>query len=281
MMDEKRMVSRSATLRLLSSLISLAGLFLVTGFLAGVSAGATLPSAPTEYCTDYTKTVRPETVQLLNQRLAAFERETSNQILVAIFEKLPDDAALEDYTQDIYRAWKPGQAGRDNGAIFFVFVRDRKMRIQTGRGLEGALPDAICKRIISDVVAPRFQKGDFDAGVAAGVDAMIAATKGEFKGTGRTMAESREAGTGKTGGIGLFIFFLLLFLLIAYFNSRARRRGVVYSGRGARGLWIGPVGGGWSNWGGGGGGWGGGGSSGGGFSGGGGDSGGGGASGSW
>ncbi len=240
---------------------------------------ANLPSAPTAYFTDYARIVRPDTVRNLNQRLEAFERETSNQLLVAVFPSLPPDAALDDYTQDVFRAWRPGQKGRDNGAIFFVFVKDRKMRIQTGRGLEGALPDAICKRIISDEVAPRFQQGDFDGGLAAGVDAMIAVSKGEYKGTGRTVAESQQSGAETEASVGFWVLVILIFLIFAYLNSRARQRGVVYSGRGSRGTWIGPMGGGW---GGGSGGLGGGGfGGGGGFSGGGGDSGGGGASGGW
>ncbi len=259
-------------LRLLPAIVAL---FLVVRWRA---AAANLPPPPTAYFTDYAGIVRPDTVRLLNQRLEEFERATSNQLLVVVFPNLPTDVALDDYTQDVFRAWRPGQKGRDNGAIFFVFVKDRKMRIQTGRGLEGALPDAICKRIISDEVAPRFQQGDFDGGLVAGVNAMIAATKGEYTGTGRTVAENQQHGAETEGSVGFWVLVILIFLIFAYLNSRARQRGVVYSGRGSRGMWIGPIGGGW----GGGGGFGGGGfGGGGGFSGGGGDSGGGGASGGW
>ncbi|MBV8141739.1 MAG: TPM domain-containing protein, partial [Verrucomicrobia bacterium] len=155
----------------------------------------------------------------------------------------------------------------------------RKMRIQTGYGLEGALPDAICKRIISDEMAPRFREGDFDGGVTAAVNAMIAATRGEYKGTGRTVAEARaQANKGQEGTVNLVIFLVVLGL-IALSWLRAARRGTVYSSSGSRGS-----GGIWWFGGGGGGGFSGGGSGGGGdsgYSGGGGDSGGGGASGGW
>ena len=247
------------------------------------SAADALPPPPPRYFNDFAMIVRPQTAERLNQLLEDFERQTSNQIVVAIFPKLPEGVALDDYAQQVYRSWKVGQQGRDNGAIFFVFVQDRKMRIQTGRGLEGALPDAICKRIISDVVAPRFQVGDFDGGLTAGVNAIIAATKGEFKGTGRTVAEMQNQGD-EVGSVFEFVIPLLFFLFFAFLASRARRRGVVYTGRGSRGIWIGPMGGGGGGWGGGGfggGGYGGGGFGGGGFSGGGGTSGGGGASGGW
>jgi uncharacterized protein len=237
---------------------------------------ASLPAKPAHYFNDYASLIDATTAQQLDQRLQDFERQTSNQILVVIYPSLPADATLEDYTQDAFRAWKPGQQGRNNGAILFVFVKDRKMRIQTGYGLEGALPDAICKRIISDEMAPRFQAGDYGGGITAAVNAMIAATRGEYKGTGRTVAQARHGGE---NGVDLIIF-LVVFGIIGLSLLRAARRGTVYSGSGSRGSggvwWIGGGGG----WGGGGGGDGGGGG-GGGFSGGGGDSGGGGASGGW
>jgi uncharacterized protein len=259
------------------SILALCFLGLQMASFASMEA-ASLPPPPTRYFNDFASTVRPQTADRLNEQLANFERQTSNQIVVAIYPKLPEDAALDDYAQQLYRAWKVGQRGRDNGAIFFVFVQDRKMRIQTGRGLEGALPDIICKRIIADEVAPHFQAGDFDGGLAAGVNAMIAATRGEYKGTGRTVAEKEHQGNEVAGGVEFFVLLILFFIVAAYLSSRARRRGIVYTGSGTRGTWIGGMGGGLGP----GGGWrGGDGGGGGGFSGGGGDSGGGGASGGW
>jgi uncharacterized membrane protein YgcG len=81
---------------------------------------------------DYASLIDPQTAQQLDQRLEDFERQTSNRILVIIYPALPEKAALEDFAQDAFRAWKPGQRGRNNGAILFVFVKDRKMRIQIG-----------------------------------------------------------------------------------------------------------------------------------------------------
>jgi uncharacterized protein len=238
-----------------------------------------LPAKPTRYFNDYASLIDPRTAQELDRRLEDFERQTSNQILVVIYPSLPADAVIEDFAQDAFRAWKPGQQGRNNGAILFVFVKDRKMRIQTGYGLEGALPDAICKRIISDEIAPRFKAGDFDGGMAAAVNAMIAATRGEYKGTGQTVAQARaQARQGEESMVDLIIFLVVLGL-IGLSWLRAARRGILYTGSGSRGSgggwWIGGGGGGSGGFGGGGGG------GGGGFSGGGGDSGGGGASGGW
>jgi uncharacterized protein len=231
---------------------------------------------PTRYFNDYASLIDSRTAQQLDQRLEDFERQTSNQILVVIYKSLPPDASVEDFTQDAFRAWKVGQAGRNNGAVLFVFVKDRKMRIQTGYGLEGALPDAICKRIISDEMAPRFQAGDFAGGMTAAVNAMIAATRGEYKGTGQTVAQSRAGARKGEGSAMDLIIFVVVLGVIGMSWIRAARRGIVYSSSGSRGSggawWIGGGGGGGGYSGGGGGG---------GFSGGGGDSGGGGASGGW
>ena len=154
------------------------------------------------------------------------------------------------------------------------------MYLQVGYGLEGALPDALAKRIIAEQIAPRFKTGDYDGGLTEGVQGILAAVKGEYQGTGRTVAESRG---NNVSGVLPFIFIIGFFILAILVGS-GRRRGWYYSSGG----WGG---GGWGggSWGGGswgGGGWGGGGGGGfsgggGGFSGGGGSGGGGGAGGSW
>jgi uncharacterized protein len=237
---------------------------------------ANVPAKPAHYFNDYASLIDRQTAQKLDQRLEDFERQTSNQILVVIYPSLPAETAIEDYAQDAFRAWKPGQQGRNNGAILFVFVKDRKARIQTGYGLEGALPDAICKRIISDELAPRFQEGDYAGGITAAVNGMIAATQGEYKGLGRTVAESRAQARHHQENMVDLIIFLVVFGIIGLSWIRAARRGIVYTGSGSRGSggiwWIGGGGGGGGGFSGGGDG---------GFSGGGGDSGGGGASGGW
>src|ERR1700730_2354287 len=247
------------------------------GLLVVHALAAEVPPKPTRYFSDYASLIDPATAQKLDQRLEDFERQTSNQILVVIYKSLPADTTVEDFTQDAFRAWKVGQQGRNNGAVLFVFINDRKMRIQTGYGLEGALPDAICKRIISDEMAPRFKAGDFSGGVTAAVNAMIAATRGEYKGTGQTVAQTRARARQSQGSLVDLIIFVVVLGIIGLSWLRAARRGTVYTSSGSRGSgggwWIGGGGGGGGGSSGGGGG--------GGLSGGGGDSGGGGASGGW
>jgi uncharacterized protein len=261
------------------SAVNLATLLIALFFGTLWSSVADTPPKPTRYFNDFAGLVSGSTAQRLNQKLADFERETSNQILVVIYPSLPADTTVEDYAQDLFRAWKPGQKGRDNGAIFFIFVKDRKLRIQTGYGLEGALPDVICKRIIADQVGPRFKKGDFDGGVSAAADAMIAATRGEYVGNGRTVAEVRGKVRHDQGSLWDLVIFLVVLAIVGISWVRAARRGAVMSSgtRRTGGTWWSGGGG----CGGGGGGSSGGGGDSGGFSGGGGDSGGGGSSGDW
>jgi uncharacterized protein len=231
------------------------------------------PPAPEHYFNDYAGVVAPADARRLEQKLKRFDDETSSQVVVAIFPELPAPS-LEDFTARTAESWKVGRKELDNGAVLFVFVNDRKMRLEVGYGLEGALPDVTAKRIIEDVIAPRFRDGRFGEGLSDGVDAILAATRGEY-----TAPAARPRST-DTGAIALLV--PLGFIALIFFLSRRLDRpiGPIPRNRARRSTWyLGPggFGGGWGG-GRGGGGWSGGG---GGFSGGGGSFGGGGASGGW
>ncbi len=237
----------------------------------GLLAAETMPSKPDRYFNDYAGVVDQATASELNEQLAQFERETSNQILVAIYRSMQSESSVSDYTQRIAQTWGVGQKDRNNGAVLFVFVADHQMFIQTGYGLEGALPDATAWDITHNVIAPHFKQEDYAGGLKAGVTAMMQAVRGEYKGTGKT----RKEGEGTSGGlpIPLVIFLIILFIFIVFRPRRRGRRGYGYTGGG------GPFFGGFGGGGGSSGGSGGGGFSG--FSGGGGSFGGGGAGSSW
>ncbi|HEY5894108.1 MAG TPA: TPM domain-containing protein [Chthoniobacterales bacterium] len=254
---------------------------LVCGLLTQICTAESLPPKPTRYVSDRALVLDDATSEALNQRLANFERETSNQIVVAIFSRLPEGAEIAQYATEVFHAWGVGQKDKDNGAVLFIFQADRKLFIATGRGLEGALPDATCKQIIESEIVPRFRQNDYAGGIRAGVESMIAATKGEYVGTG-TSVHDREQSASDSGDFlfSIILFFVILMILL---TIRNRMRGMVVTHRGYRnygGGWTIGTGGGGFDRGPGGGGFGGGGDSGG-FSGGGGDSGGGGAGGSW
>ena len=255
-------------------------LLLLAVFIVGrgwVFGADPLPPKPSQYVVDAAGILSPQLVGALNQRLEAFERETSNQVLVATFPRIPDGYALEDFTQRTAEAWGVGQSKDDNGVVLFVFPNDRVTRIEVGYGLEGALPDALTKRIIENELLPAFRGNDFNSGISRGVNALLQATRGEYRGSGRTSADSEE---GPEGSWLVFLLFIVMLLMMVAASRNVARRGTLYGPRGRRTVWIPPIGGGWSG-GRGGGTFGGGGFGGGGFSGGGGSFGGGGASGRW
>jgi uncharacterized protein len=190
---------------------------------ASLGKAETLPSKPAGYFNDYAGIVDRATVSRLNEKLAQFERETSTQIIVAIYRTMQSESSVDDYTQRVAKTWGVGQQGRNNGAVLFVFVENRQMFIQTGYGLEGALPDAICFDITHNVVAPRFKSGDYVGGLEAGVSAMMQAVRGEYKGTGRTKAEGKDIGPKLPFGIVLLVFIVII-VVMSQLQRKARRR---------------------------------------------------------
>jgi len=249
-------------------------------FLSGtwLTAAERIPPVPPRYFNDYAGTVSPAAADALNLQLEQYEKESSNQLLVAIYPKMESDSSVEDYTVRVAQAWKVGQQGKNNGAVLFVFKDDHQLYIQVGYGLEATLTDALASQIIANELKPRFRAGDFEGGLRAAVNAMIAATKGEYKGTGRTQAEGNGSNSG--GLVVLLVVFCLFWALINFVRRAANRPSVLMNPR-RRSIiattpwWMGGGGGGWG--GGSSGGFGGGG----GFSGGGGSFGGGGAGGKW
>ncbi|MGO9585811.1 MAG: TPM domain-containing protein [Limisphaerales bacterium] len=245
-------------------------LVLVSGF--RLFAAEVIPPPPAAYFNDYASVVSPGTLAQLNQTLENFERQSSEQIVVAVFPKMQSDSSIDDYAVRVFRSWQVGQKDKNNGAVLFVFVQDHKMFLEVGYGLEGVLPDALCKRIIDEQIAPRFKAGDFDGGLTAGVQAILAATRGEYKGTGTTVAEHLEHLIQAFPAI--FAIAILILIILVFIRGGNLGRGysvwTIGSG-GSSGGWGGGYSGGGGFSGGGGGG----------FSGGGGSCGGGGAGGGW
>lgn len=242
------------------------------------SASGALPPKPERYVEDKAGILSSAAKAALNSKLEQFERNSSNQVLVATFPDVPADYQMEDFTQRTAEAWGVGQKKNNNGVVLFLFPGSHKIRIEVGYGLEGAIPDAVAKRIIQNEIVPAFRAGDFDGGVTRGVAAILAAAKGEYQGTGRTGADAHALpATGSpANGISVFLILFLLVPFLLIVSNLAKNSSTTYGPTGRRNSWfpdssIGGSGGGFSGGSGGGGG----------FSGGGGSFGGGGASGGW
>ncbi len=218
------------------------------------------------YANDFTTTLSNSELYTLNSTLKSFDDSTSNQVVFLMINSL-DGYPLETYTYEVAAKNKIGSAKNNNGVLFFVAKDDKKMRIEVGYGLEGALPDALASSILRNEVRPYFKRDDYYSGVAAGLNAIMAATRGEYKNDAKDTDEE---------GIGFPFIYIILFIIFIIFSGRGGKGGKggsgilpwlilssMGSGRSSRGGWGGSSGGF------------------GGFSGGGGSFGGGGASGSW
>jgi uncharacterized protein len=205
-------------------------------------AAEVIPPKPDGYFNDYAGVVSKGAASRFNEQLAQFERETSDQVVVAVFPKMQSDSDIADYTQRVAQTWGVGQKERRNGAVLFVFIEDRKMFIQVGYGLEGALPDATAFDITERHIKPLFRAGNYEGGLATGIDLICKAIRGEYKGSGKTVAESR--GGGAVSGLLPFIIFVIVLIILS--RLFRKRGGYSYSSRGGGPVFI-PSGGGWSS----------------------------------
>ena len=201
------------SLRLLSSLI----------FLFHLSFSFALEVPPLGgRVNDYAGMLPRARSQDLQARLAAFEKETSHQIVVLTVPSLEGDP-LEDFSIRVADAWKIGQKGFANGAILLIAQKERKIRIEVGRGFEGILPDAIASRIVREIIAPRFRTGDYAGGIEAAVDMMIKVTRGEQ--LPAPASRQQRAKSYEFKSIIATVFMVGLFALIVGISQRNAPRG--------------------------------------------------------
>lgn len=236
---------------------------------------------PPRLVNDFAGMLNASEREALEQKLVAYDDSTSTQIAI-VTERTLDGEDIFDYSYRIAENWGIGNQGKNNGILIYVALDDHKIFIQTGRGAEGFLPDAIAKRIIENIIKPAFREQNYYKGLDRATDAIISYGAGEYK------ADDNQE-TGFPPIIIFIIIFIVLMIIVSIFNNKNNDddndggyyRGGRYNERGRGGGWIffPPIGGGGGGWnsGGGGGGFGGGGF--GGFGGGG--FGGGGAGGSW
>lgn len=213
-----------------------------------LAAALTAPPRPTEYVTDNAGALSSTTVQNLDNELKSYEDTTGHRVIVWI-DQTTGDVPLEDFTVNAAHTWKIGRKGKDDGVVLFLFMKDRKVRIEVGYGLEPVLTDAASFHIINDVIRPKMRAGDPDAAVQDGVDQILLTVTPSFKDKiGHTVAEPSASGDEMPfGTIGSIVIFLLILALLVFLQ---RKRG----GRGGAGMWIlgSALGSGWGSSGGGG-----------------------------
>jgi uncharacterized protein len=186
---------------------------------------------------------------MLEATLKAERDSTSNQIAVLTIPSL-EGQSLEEYSLAVAEKWLLGKKEKDNGVLLLIVVKDKRIRIEVGYGLEGVLTDALSSRINRNEITPYFRQGNYDAGVSAGVAAIISAIKGEYKNdepppVKRTLSKRSPLGT---------LIIIIIIIIIASRRGRGGRGGGGYWSSGSG--WVGPMGGfgggsGGSSWGGG------------------------------
>ncbi len=260
----------------------IASIFLLTISLLVVGQNTPPKPNPPKLVNDLAGVLSSDEVARLERKLVAYDDSTSSQIAIVLIKTL-NDYPIEEYALKLYRDWGIGNKKTNNGVLIVAAIDDRKIRIEVGYGLEGAIPDIIANQIIRDDIGPNFRNENYFEGLNSAAESIIKAATGEYK---APQGYGKKKGVGGKSILGMIIVFIIIIIALA------NRRGGGGGGGGGmmsrRGygsvadsiFWGALLGGMGRGGGGGGGGWSGGG--GGGFGGfGGGSSGGGGASGSW
>lgn len=185
----------------------LGALFFVLPFLAYAFE---IPTLPTGYVNDYAHVLQEDVKQKLEQDLRIFTASTSNEIAVVTIPDLGGDT-IEHYANTLFSTWKIGNEKNDNGVLLLVSLSDRKVRIEVGYGLEGAIPDILAKNIITTKITPSFKQGDYGVGILLGVEAIKEASKGEY-----TQVEEKSS---LLDGKNIELFLIFLFFGIQFLSA--------------------------------------------------------------
>lgn len=201
----------------------LAFVFATVILLPSVVSAYTNPGPPAGFVNDFANLISPAIKSQLEQELSAFEQKTKHEIVVAAINNLGEDT-IENFSVKLFEDWKIGKKGADNGVLFLISKDDRKMRIEVGYGLEGALTDAQASAIINKIAKPAFQAGNFDQGIAASVRAIEGAAQGEDISGRFAAAETKESPGGLFNGFItgiLIVFFFGNFLIHVFGQTKA------------------------------------------------------------
>ncbi|QDW23309.1 TPM domain-containing protein [Pedobacter sp. KBS0701] len=185
------------------------------------------PEKPNSLVNDYANVLSADQKQALESKLVTFNDSSSTQIAIAILKSV-GDYDINEYAVELGRKWGVGQSGKNNGIMIVVAVGDRKISIQTGYGLEGALPDIYAKRIIDNDIKPNFKAGNYYAGLDEGTTSIIKYTRGEYKN------DNPKASSKKGGGGGSIVVIIIIVIVIIIFMRKGGGGGSeVIGGRGA------------------------------------------------
>ncbi len=189
------------------------------------------PATPSRLVSDFTGTLKVGEIEALEQKLVAFNDSTSTQIAVVLIAST-GDYDIADYTVRLAQKWGVGQAKYNNGIVLLAAIGDRAVTIQTGYGVEGAVPDAIAYRIIENDIKPAFRQGDYYSGLDAATNSLMKYTKGEYKADPK---DNSEKG-GRVSGLVILIVIFILISIISKGGGGKNGGRKVMSGKGSSDL---------------------------------------------
>ncbi len=188
-----------------------------------------LPEKPDSWVTDYADVLSSDQEKDLANMLAGLETRSSNQIFIGIFQKLPENYYIEDFSVKLYDKWHPGLADKDNGILIIVFIDDRQMRIEVGYGLEDVVTDAQSGTVINENMVPHFRNGDYYGGLKSALNVLIPAAEGKYQiPVKKTEKKKKDSPT------GIIITLFILFIIFSRIFGRRRSTGF-----GSRGRYVG------------------------------------------
>jgi uncharacterized protein len=222
--------------RMLAAVAGLVAGLLLSG---GSSAQVAIPPLGAVPVIDQTGTLDAAQIAALSGKLTALKARKGAEVAVLVVATTQPEE-IEEFALRVAETWKPGRAKVWDGAIFVVAKGDRKMRLEVGRGLEGALTDALSKRITADVVRPHFRSGDYAGGLAAGIDAIVKAVDGEELPAPTAPPDWTAHDSGFDWGGLLFGLFGVVFIAGSFFRAMfGRLGGGAVTGAAAGGLaWM-------------------------------------------
>lgn len=221
------------------------------------------PSRPEGYVSDFANIIRSSDRERIESLARSLEAKTTAQLAVVTVKTVTPET-IDGYAVTLFERWGIGQRGKDNGVLLVIAYQDRKLRIETGYGLEGALPDVVCSNIIQRIIVPQFKQGKFSEGTAAGAAAIVSLIAKEYNveitGREQMVYQTVTRKESALAAIFRFIFTLFFFMILLslrlgflpwfFLLSSGRRRGGYWYGGGFGGS-SGGFGGGFGGFGGG------------------------------
>lgn len=230
-------------------------LVVLSGLLITASGSDRLPESlkPSGYVSDFAGILQPADRAAIERLFTELEQKTGSQAAVVTLKSL-EGGQIDDFANRLFERWGIGKKGKDNGLLLIASIADRKVRIETGYGFEGALPDAAAGRLLDQYVLPAFRAGNFSGGLRAGATALAAAAASASGAELTGIPERYRRPAEEEGGLvsGIFSFLFLIFFIWMLFRHPWLLLFMLSSGgRGSRGGGFGGGGGGFGGFGGG------------------------------